>query len=211
MSAVCPNRHRSANNDYCDQCGAPIAREPAASLTTAILPAVEEVDTSTTAVSEPCPGCGAPRLGDDRYCEACGQDFLAPPKASAVWEAVVQADPEQFARLAAPGLTFPVEFSERRFALHGDRVRIGCSRGRGGDIVPEIDLAGPGEDPGVSRLHAVLERCEDGTFAVRDLGSTNGTLINDDPRPISSDAAVAVGDGDVIRIGAWTAITLRSC
>jgi pSer/pThr/pTyr-binding forkhead associated (FHA) protein len=76
--------------------------------------------------------------------------------------------------------------------------------------VPEIDLAGAGEDPGISRLHAVLERRPDGGYAVRDLGSTNGTMVNDDPAPLAQHVAVALADGDRIRIGAWTTITVRS-
>jgi len=36
-------------------------------------------------------------------------------------------------------------------------------------------------DPGVSRRHAVLRRGPDGTCLVEDLGSTNGTFVNDVP------------------------------
>ena len=74
----------------------------------------------------------------------------------------------------------------------------------------EIDLAGTPDDPGISRLHAVLERQVDGTYAVRDLGSTNGTTVNDDPDPVGTDSPVPLADGDRIRLGAWTTITVRT-
>jgi hypothetical protein len=208
MTVTCPQGHASATTDYCDQCGAPIGRAASTEI-----PAVpEEADTSAStspaARREPCPACGAPRAGDDRYCESCGYDFLAPPRAPAVWEAVVTTDRRQFERFAQPGLTFPADSIERRFALEGAAVRIGRSRGGTSEAVAEIDLAHTTEDPGVSRLHAVLERQDDGTYALRDLGSTNGTTVNDDPTPVGTDAAVRLAAGDRIRVGAWTTITV---
>ena len=64
-------------------------------------------------------------------------------------------------------------------------------------------------DPGVSRLHATLERGSDGVVVVRDLGSTNGTMVNDDPTPIAPQPAIPLADGDRVRVGAWTTITVR--
>ena len=78
MSVVCPRGHESQATDYCDQCGALIA-----GAITAVLPVVEEVDTSPAARREPCPVCGAARSGEDRYCEGCGYDFHGPPPAPA--------------------------------------------------------------------------------------------------------------------------------
>lgn len=236
MSATCPKGHQSATTDYCDRCGAPIgaATPPVAPAppmppappvppappprnATAVLPAVGEVDTSPVAPAEPCPRCGADRSGDDRYCEGCGHDLLAPPTAPGVteaapaaeWEAVAAADRRQFDRVAPEGLAFPEHYRERRFTLRGGALRIGRSRGRPGETVPEIDLSGESEDPGVSHWHAVLERREDGGYTLRDLGSTNGTLVNDDLHPLDPDGAVPLSEGDRIRLGAWTTITLR--
>jgi pSer/pThr/pTyr-binding forkhead associated (FHA) protein len=122
---------------------------------------------------------------------------------------VVAADRHQFERFAAAGIAFPDDCPPRRFTLDGEQVRIGRSRGRGDETHPEIDLGSPPVDPGISRLHAVLERRPDGGYAVRDLGSTNGTTVNDDPSPIGRENAIALGAGDRIRLGAWTTITLR--
>jgi hypothetical protein len=217
VTVVCPSGHASATTDYCDQCGAPIA-PPAATVmapppgqATEVLPVIEEeADTSPAARREPCPACGAPRSGDDRYCEDCGHDFTAPRGAGTQWEAIATVDRRQFERQATEGLSLPAEGAERRFLLNAPQMRIGRRRERPGEPVPEIDLGGPPEDPGISRMHAVLERQDDGTYRVRDLGSTNGTTLNDDPRPIATDHPVALAHGDRIRLGAWTTITLQS-
>jgi pSer/pThr/pTyr-binding forkhead associated (FHA) protein len=58
-------------------------------------------------------------------------------------------------------------------------------------------------------MHAVLRRQADGSYAVLDLGSTNGTLLNDDPSPLAAGVEAPLGDGDVIRLGAWTTVTVR--
>lgn len=51
-------------------------------------------------------------------------------------------------------------------------------------------------DPDVSRRHAVIRQVDDG-LAIEDLGSTNGTFVND--RRISG--IVLVAEGDRIRFG----------
>jgi hypothetical protein len=210
MTVVCPSGHTSATTDYCDQCGLPIAAGVRPSPPTEVLAAIEDEDTSPATRQQPCPVCQAPRSGDDRYCEECGHDFLAPPRAMVAWEVLLSADQHQFTRFSADGLTFPDEYVERRVALSGPEVRIGRSRGGAGNGAPEIDLIGPCDDPGVSREHAVLTRQGDGTYALRDLGSTNGTTVNDDPATLDRDVEVPLADGDRIRVGAWTTITLRA-
>jgi hypothetical protein len=42
-----------------------------------------------------------------------------------------------------------------------------------------------------------------------DPGSANGTRINDDSDPVTTNQPVALADGDQIHIGAWTTITVR--
>ena len=195
MTAVCPSGHTSQTADYCDQCGAPIASSTD-----------EELDTSSSPVRAPCAACGAPRSGDDRFCEGCGHDFDGPP---VQWQAVVAADRAQFDRLAPAGMAFPDVYVERAVALTGDAVRIG--RGRAGaPDPPEIDLGLAPEDPGVSHAHAVLERQPDGRYAVRDCGSMNGTALGDDAAPIAADTPIVLADGDRIRVGVWTLLTIRA-
>jgi hypothetical protein len=210
MSATCPAGHVSATTDYCDQCGARMDAAPAP----AAAPAVVRPDTSATPatsaspVSAPCPRCGTARTGRDRFCESCGQDFAdgvpaAPAGVSAAgWAASVAPDRDYFARVAADGLDFPDGEAARTVALDAARVRIG--RRRSGGEEPEIALG----DPAVSRLHATLVRGRDGSWAIVDEGSSNGTTINADDDPIPPHVAVALHDGDRVHVGAWTTITV---
>jgi DNA-binding CsgD family transcriptional regulator len=78
---------------------------------------------------------------------------------------------------------------KRVFPLVEDRLTLGRAADAG------LRLEG---DLGVSRLHALCERL-DGGWRLSDLGSRNGTFVNDtrlvDP--------VALRPGDEVRIGAW--------
>jgi FHA domain-containing protein len=204
VTATCPNGHSSQATDYCDLCGVRIGPAPAAALQTSILPVIEEIGTSPAARAQPCPDCGAPRSGGGRYCEGCGHDFVAPAPSERAWEVVVTTDRARWERQRAPGISFPEPVPERRFKLDGAEMRIG--RLQAGGERPEIAP----DDPAISRLHAVLERQTDGAYALRDLKSTNGTTLNDDPRPVSGEVAVRLADGDRIQLGAWTTITVRA-
>lgn len=128
------------------------------------------------------------------------------------WSVVVTADRAYFDRMqmraapASPALPFPADLGERRFALSGTRMRVGRrSTARG--VEPEIDLSGPPADPGISRLHALLLPAPDGSWALLDVGSANGTLLNGNE--IATGELVPLHDGDLINLGAWTAITVR--
>src|SRR3954468_13939464 len=58
------------------------------------------------------------------------------------------------------------------------------------------DCAVRNTDASVSRCHAKLVRGSDGAYAVTDLGSTNGTFINNQRRPSG-----LLRDGDYLRVG----------
>ena len=128
------------------------------------------------------------------------------------WTVMVASDRTYYDRMckartpANSDVTFPVGDNERRFALSGVQMSIG-RHSAAHDLEPEIDLAGPPADPGVSRLHAVLIAAPDGTWTVLDPGSANGTLLNG--RKIAIGDMVPLYDGDRINLGAWTVITVH--
>lgn len=138
----------------------------------------------------------------------------SPGKPPAVWVADITADREYFAAMMARSgpeaqhVSFPPYFPERRIELSGHMVEIGRRRRRSGET-PDIDLSSPPEDPGVSHEHAVLVQQPDGTWAVVDRGSTNGTTINMAEDPIRPFLPVPLDDGDRVHVGAWTTITVH--
>jgi FHA domain len=144
---------------------------------------------------------------------ATGSSAEAAPDAAAGWTAVVTADRVYYDSVIAEGgpdaasIEFPGYCPERRFRLTGREMRIGrrsVSRG----LEPEIDLTGPPADPGVSHLHAVLIAEPDGTWAVLDPGSANGTVVN--AGEIVTGVRVPLHDGDRICVGAWTVLTVQA-
>jgi hypothetical protein len=210
---VCPAGHDSTTDDYCDVCGARLTAGAPAGAPAGAAPAAA-ADTP----AEPCPDCGAPRSG--RFCEQCGHDFTtgapgapgADPPPAARWTARVSADRAYYESVrSADGpdeapVPFPPYSPERTFVLTGQQVRIGRrSTSRG--TTPEIDLADPPADPGVSHLHAVLLAQPDGGWALVDPGSTNGTWLNDTAERVDVNVAVPLSPGDRIHLGAWTTIT----
>jgi FHA domain/Double zinc ribbon len=213
----CPNGHLSTVSDYCDVCG---ARLEATALLSTQPPAPAPSPSAEPAASPPgtlaCPRCGTVNTQSDKFCEGCGLNFAAPapapapappPGAPTGWVATVTADHEYYERTDAGGIAFPADSPERRIPLRGEQVTIG-RRSVSRAITPDIDLAGPPEDIGVSHEHATLTLDADGAWRLTDLGSTNGTFHNDSETPLSPGEPIVLGDGDRIHLGAWTTLTL---
>ncbi len=229
MTVACPKGHSSETPDYCDVCGlridgpspeAPPA-EAAGATQTPEAPGAATPSPSPAAAppgpgagagaGDECPACGTHNAIGTRFCENCGADLTAaPPLAPAGprWEAVVSADRAYFDRLEPAGMTFPADYRDRCFALHGDEVTIG-RRFRPDFTAARIDLSPDPEDTGVSHRHAVLVADGEDSWSVVDPGSTNGTYLNDGADAIAVDEPVRLRDGDHLHIGAWTTITVH--
>ncbi|MFJ8074875.1 FHA domain-containing protein [Streptomyces sp. NPDC096176] len=134
--------------------------------------------------------------------------------APAGWTAVVGPDREYFLAMMqrsgpeATGLNLPAYSPEQHLALTGGQITIGRRRQSTGES-PDIDLSVPPEDPGVSHQHAVLVQQPDGSWAVVDQNSTNGTTLNGGEDPIQPYVPIPLNDGDRVHVGAWTTITVR--
>ncbi|MET8126738.1 FHA domain-containing protein [Streptomyces sp. NPDC005065] len=137
-----------------------------------------------------------------------------PNQAPASWTAVIAPDREYFLAMMqrsgpeATGLNLPAYSPEQRLPLTGNQVTIGRRRHSTGES-PDVDLSVPPEDPGVSHQHAVLVQQPDGSWAVVDQNSTNGTTLNGAQDPIQPYVPVPLQDGDQVHVGAWTTITIR--
>lgn len=138
----------------------------------------------------------------------------AAPRGPVTWTATIGPDREYFMAMMqrsgpeAAGLNLPAYSPEQQRALTGNQVTIGRRRHSTGDT-PDIDLSVPPEDPGVSHQHAVLVQQPDGSWAVVDQNSTNGTTVNGSEEPIQPFVPVPLQDGDRVHVGAWTTITVR--
>lgn len=232
MAATHTCRHcraESADADYCDTCGATMAHPQSAAPSDASSPSetLTAAGARTSAVAGlvaagfTCRNCNAPRSPDDAFCEVCGLDFTndempaapapAEPVQTSQWRVVISADRTFFEgnrAEATEAIAFPEDLAPREVPLTGMEMVVGRSDGSRG-FFPEIDLSGPVADRGVSRRHAVLRRQPDGSWALIDEGSTNGTWLNDDATRVRPGEVVSLHEGDRVLLGAFTVLTLR--
>jgi len=123
-----------------------------------------------------CGGCGAETKGDERFCKLCGFDLASGKQEDLDDETLI------LRLLDAPGA--PTGACIGRIWLldpSGGQVEQAL------ELKDEITLIGRNPDcavllpsNSVSRHHARIRR-EGDNFLLRDLGSTNGTLLNSEP------------------------------
>jgi hypothetical protein len=109
----------------------------------------------------------------------------AAPEPAAAQPKPTTSSPPPFVEAPAELVVIAGAVDGTSFSLDGDVTSIG--RLPGSDVLLS--------DPGASRKHAEIRR-RDGRYVVADLGSTNGTLVNE-----SSVAERELQDGDRITIG----------
>lgn len=126
---------------------------------------------------------------------------IPPVETRSKWEAIIISDPSLYTD-PEPGVVFPSNEPELVFPLDSAENLIG-RRSDKRNIRPEIPLS----DPGVSHRHAKLLRQTDLSFALLDVGSTNGTQVND--KEARAGVKVLLTEGDSITLGLWTRITIK--
>lgn len=219
---TCPKGHNSTEADFCSECGAKILGLGIAELT----PNPISLPTNTSSSSSgSCPDCSTPHEADSgNFCEICGYNFLSgvqgsapfptplsvvqstitlpptisPPPATGRWQAIISID----SRFATPDSPPAPDRSPITIPLTKPISAIGrTSQGRA--IYPDISLD---FDDAVSSRHAILTLNADGTLILRDIGSSNGTIVNGKEVGIMVD--ITIRSGDEIILGHWTKIKL---
>jgi serine/threonine-protein kinase len=140
-----------------------------------------------------CGFCGGRIAADDIFCAHCG---ARQPTAGVGASAMLRAS-RPTAKLVVAG-TAELDAS---FILQKDNNLVGRTDPHS-NIFPEVDLSRFDPETKVSRRHARIW-LEGDTFLVEDLGSVNGTVINDSVRLAPRQPRV-LDSGDKIRLGETT-------
>ena len=122
------------------------------------------------------------------------------PTTVSQWQAIVSIDPS----LATPNSPTAPTQAPITISLSQSTNLIGrTSVARA--IHPEIPLD---LDDAVSSRHAILTLHPDGSLVLRDIGSSNGTMVNGKEIAIMADLTIA--SGDEITLGHWTRIKIMN-
>jgi tRNA A-37 threonylcarbamoyl transferase component Bud32 len=140
-----------------------------------------------------CGFCGGRIAADDVFCAHCG----ARQPLAAVGSSALLHTARPTAKLVVAGTTE----LDASFILQKDSNLLGRTDPHS-NIFPEIDLSRFDPETKVSRRHARIW-LEGETFLVEDLGSVNGTVINDSVRLAPRQPRV-LDSGDKLRVGETT-------
>ena len=140
-----------------------------------------------------CGFCGGRIAADDVFCAHCG---ARQPLAGVISSSLLPSS-RPTAKLVVAGTTE----LDASFILQKDSNLLGRTDPHS-NIFPEIDLSRFDPETKVSRRHARIW-LEGETFLVEDLGSVNGTVINDSVRLAPRQPRV-LDSGDKLRVGETT-------
>ncbi|HEY6874160.1 MAG TPA: FHA domain-containing protein [Geobacteraceae bacterium] len=230
---ICPKGHQSTDADYCSECGALIGQSSLAATQASDSMASTATDSSicpdcgtprngsnrfcevcrydfqdkksysaTAPESTPVPAeqvqdaaPPAPAVAPDAA-PTTAATFVAAQRLNVeiYIDPALVTDPEMVAKCPkdAPKRTFPLDLDENLIGRRSD-VK---------GVYPEIEI----DDPGTSRRHLKLIRQSDGGYAALELGSSNGTKLNDVDLEPGITAPVKIGDEFVI--GMWTRLRI---
>jgi pSer/pThr/pTyr-binding forkhead associated (FHA) protein len=156
-----------------------------------------------------CPNCAHENFEGALFCAECGTKLVSEDGLST---AAIRATDSTFRREIQAKISAPDAFNTTDAILSLHVVRTGqilplvgrdeFTLGRvseGQSILPDIDLS-PYEaySQGVSRLHATI-RIQDDKVTIIDLGSSNGTRLNDEK--LQAHREHPMGHGDMIMMG----------
>ena len=213
LTYLCPKGHDSTEADFCSECGAkingvsPIPDRPA----DALLPNNQQI----------CPDCATPHDDSEGpFCEICGYNFVTglsgelpiapapvstpvaspdPSPTPTQWQLHIAIDPS----LRLPESPDPPDIPPQTIVLNKPTALMGrTSQARA--IYPDISLD---FDDAISHRHAIFSLQPDGSLILRDIGSSNGTLLNGvELKPMTD---ISLKAGDSIVLGHWTRIAIN--
>ncbi len=140
-----------------------------------------------------CGFCGGRIAADDIFCAHCG---ARQPLAGVGSSATLRA-----ARPTAKVVVAGTTELDASFVLQKDNNLLGRTDPHS-NVFPEVDLSKFDPETKVSRRHARIWR-EGETFLVEDLGSVNGTVVNDSIR-LAPRRPRVLDSGDKLRLGETT-------
>jgi hypothetical protein len=225
---TCSQGHDSVDEEFCDVCGLALGQPAPVAAAAPAEPARTCPSCGAPLDDRFCEDCGADSLATPVHVAPAARAVPAvpaggveepaaepPPPAVKTWSVVVSADRKYYESVKADGgpdadsIEFPPYCPDRHFPLRGEEITIGRrSTTRG--LLPDIDLTGPPEDPGVSRMHAMLVTSAGGGWAIVDINSANGTFLNYRKDNLKPNTPRPLADGDRIHLGAWTTITIQA-
>ena len=217
MARTCDNCGEPCGEDdlFCESCGYDF-------VTGSMPPAAGDGPAATSAAGSDTTGADSGTVGADQSGDADGD---GQPTANRVPSLVDEAsndiarvvikvapDPSFFEAMVTEGevnLPDPLP-PEQELELFGNELHVGrTSESRG--IHPNVDVEALTGDPAVSTRHAVLRVANDGTHTVTDVGSTNGTFIDDfGGDPITQGIPITLNENSIIYLGAWTKLTVET-
>ncbi len=224
---ICPKNHNSTEADFCSECGAKIMGLGIGELVSNPTNPTPISIATIPVASEYCPDCSTPHeAATGGFCEICGYNFLtsakggnplsnfpAPINLSAnlnlapttatipigQWQLVISIDPS----LATPDSpTAPTQAPITIDLNQGTNLIGRTSQARA--IHPEIPLD---FDDAVSSRHAIITLHPDGSLVLRDIASSNGTMVNG--KEIAMMADISISSNDEITLGHWTRIKIK--
>ena len=192
---------------FCDNCGASLkqSNQPQSYAAAARLEPAPPPTPIFPARRQAAPAPAAPAYAAVPAPAAPAYAAVPAPAAPAYAAAPAPAAPA-YAAAPAPAAPVPIRgyasFTDSNsgqvFQLHSDKVLLGRGPGQANDGF-KLDFEGLRGGATVSKRHAVLRRDSTGIF-IEDVGSGNGTFINDERLPQGIERGLS--SGDRLRLGA---------
>lgn len=194
---------------YCEDCGARLpvggaapaaSNPPPAPASPAPPPASEEAEPTPEPSGEGgvlvCASCGAENPSYEAYCEDCGAS-LSGTSGAPVVSVSSESEPVAVAAPAVARIRLSLADGSREFPVSKDTIEIG-RRSPVDGIYPDVDLTDVDTESFISRRHGRVLKGESGVL-YEDLGSSNGSFLNDSR--LQAGVQTALKDGDRLRLG----------